>query len=365
MTVDEFFKDSESPKYAKVGIYGNAGSGKTRTAIEIAIGMIEDKGLEKVVAFFDTERGSDWVKPLLEKHGIKCLVKKSRSFKDLIQAGEIVKENNIPIMIVDSITHVWRELIAAFVGQRNTERYKDLCEKYGKEYADKKFKRTNKLEFQDWGVVKPMWERFTDFFLSSPVNVIVCGREGDIYEYEEKENGKKELIKQGSKMATEKELSYEPSLLINMDRRTVNGRNEIFAVVEKDRADMINGNEFPFPTYQSFKPHFDTIVVDGELKPFSGNMSNDLFEGSVIDPENEFKAEKRRREIAVEKINAILDRNIKGKRSEEGSIKRLEVIESVFRTTSKTEIENMPAYALEQGLEKLKFMFQETDNNNK
>ena len=82
-----------------------------------------------------------------------------------------------------------------------------------------------------------MWAKFTDSFLNSSLHMIVCGRAGDMYEYQENENGKKELIKSGTRMATEKELSYEPSLLIEMQRKIIDGKERLFAFVEKDRSD--------------------------------------------------------------------------------------------------------------------------------
>jgi hypothetical protein len=110
------------------------------------------------------------------------------------------------VIIVDSITHVWRDLQESYLARINDDR---------KRY--KKYPLAS-LEFQHWGPIKRMWGEFTDLFLSSRAHMIVCGRAGNVYEYQEKDDGsgKKELITIGTKMATEKELGYEPSLLIEM-----------------------------------------------------------------------------------------------------------------------------------------------------
>ena len=50
--------------YAKVGLYGTAGSGKTRTAVEIAIGLHKAIGSTKPIAAFDTEPAFSFVLPL-------------------------------------------------------------------------------------------------------------------------------------------------------------------------------------------------------------------------------------------------------------------------------------------------------------
>jgi len=42
--------------YAKVGLYGTAGSGKTRTAVEIAIGLHKAIGSTKPIAALETPR---------------------------------------------------------------------------------------------------------------------------------------------------------------------------------------------------------------------------------------------------------------------------------------------------------------------
>src|SRR5690348_16058087 len=94
--------------FAKVGIYGTAGSGKTRTASEIAIGLVKYSKLTKPVAFFDTEPAASYVIPLFEKAGIEFLVyDESRAFKDLMAFTEEAKEA-CSVIIIDSITHIWR-----------------------------------------------------------------------------------------------------------------------------------------------------------------------------------------------------------------------------------------------------------------
>lgn len=354
MNLEDFFCDNDLPKYAKIGIYGSSGTGKTRTSFEIIKGLYKEKGFTKPVVFFDTERGSDWIKPLFEKEGIKCFVKKSRTFNDLMQACKIA-EKEASFMIVDSISHVWRELTAAFLAQYNIDRKRMLTSKYSAKWVEANFRNTTQLEFQHWGQIKPMWGVFTDFFLNSALHMIVCGRAGDMYEYEEKENGKKELIKTGSRMATEKELSYEPSLLIEMRRIQISGKDNLIAFVEKDRSDSINGLEFPYPKYEDFKPHFDFIKIGEEYTPTDmySNSSSTLFEGQTLDNESEFQAERRKRTILCEEIKELLNDFMPGSTSEAKKTK-VEIIFNVFNTRSWTQIENTSSAILSQGLESIK-----------
>jgi hypothetical protein len=65
MTIFKLAENLQS--YAKIGIFGFAGSGKSFTSTKLAIGaikMFRAKTLpyaEKPIFFLDTETGSDWV----------------------------------------------------------------------------------------------------------------------------------------------------------------------------------------------------------------------------------------------------------------------------------------------------------------
>ena len=346
----DFFSDNDAPVFLKAGIYGAAGTGKTRTAYEIASGLIKEKKLDKPVLFFDTEKGSDWILPLVRKDGIQCYVKKSRTFRDLLKATEIA-ENEASVFIVDSISHVWRELCNSYLEQYNRDRKAALTSKYGEDWVNKNFKKALTLEFQHWSQIKPAWGRFTDKFLNSSLHMIVCGRAGDMYEYQENENGKKELIKNGTRMATEKELSYEPSLLIEMRRKIIDGKERLFGYVEKDRSDSINGMEFELPKYENFKPHIDFMNIGGIQKGsnFYQNESGELFKGNTISPEDEFAIEKRKRTEISEDIEGILKMKYPGQDAESKKAK-LQILNETFNTTSWTAIQNMGSDKLSAGL---------------
>jgi hypothetical protein len=78
--------------YLKMGLMGFAGSGKTYTATETAVGLIGHMRERKIAAadkpmfFLDTETGSDWVKPKIEAAGIQLFTAKTRAFTDLLAA---------------------------------------------------------------------------------------------------------------------------------------------------------------------------------------------------------------------------------------------------------------------------------------
>ncbi len=332
-------KAERKQAYAKIGIYGSAGSGKTRTATEIAIGLWRSYDLKKPVAMFDTEPAASYIIPFFEKAGIEFLVyDKSRALKDLMGFW-IEAESACSIVIVDSITHIWKDCQDSFLKELNRKR-KERNPKASPIYQ---------LEFHHWKPIKARWAAFTDLFLSSKVHAIVCGRAGAIYEYQRNdENGKMELITNGTKMATEKEMGYEPSLLIEMVKHRENGKIINRALVEKDRTDRLNGKEFDFPNYESFAPHFDFLNIGGaHFDSMEQRDSTELFTNDITD--DGFQYEKRQREIWCEEIKGIFVKCGLDGNGTDAKAERMALMENVFATRSWTAIEGMPSEKLKQG----------------
>lgn len=328
--------------YSKVGIYGAAGSGKTYTAAKIAIGLHQAIKSDKPVGMFDTEPAASYIIPLFEKAGIEFLVyDESRALKDLMAFMDEA-EKSCSIVIVDSITHVWRDAQESYLNRLNEGRKKN-----GKKllYA---------LEFQHWRPIKAAWAEFTDRFLSSKLHVIVCGRAGSVYEYQEKDDGsgKKELITTGTRMATEKELGYEPSLLIEMISDRDDGKIINTALIQKDRADKLNGKEIRYPDYDKLKAHFEFLNIGGEhFGSMQERNSKDMYNE---DGDDNWSAEKRRREVFCEEIKALLVRHGLDGSGAEVKTKRAELIQRIFNTGSWTKIEGMDSEAIRDGYERMK-----------
>src|ERR1700727_114831 len=99
----------------KMAMMGFQGSGKTFTATSTAIGLVQmvrelklPEGT-KPIAFGDTEKGSDWILPRVNKAGLDMVTAKTRAFSDLI--GLINEaEANASVLLIDSLTHFWTEL---------------------------------------------------------------------------------------------------------------------------------------------------------------------------------------------------------------------------------------------------------------
>lgn len=328
--------------FLKAGLLGFPGSGKTYTASHLAIGIAKSvAGSNKPVAFFDTETGSDFLIKRFEIEGVELMVAKSQAFRDLLTVGQEA-QGSCSVLIVDSITHVWRE----------------LCEAY------RRRKRVNRLEFQHWAEIKQEWSAWTTFYLNSRLHIFVLGRAGYEYDYEENENtGKKELVKSGTKMRVEGEFGFEPSLLVEMERvsKGVEAGSGYYhrAHILKDRTDTINGRAFDFEkpadtyrpgdwaaTLTPFQPVFNALNLGGtHVGVDASRTSDEMFEqdnGSLAR-----RATKVR--IALETVETTLVMLWPGQDQKSKALK-LAAVEAVFGERSWLAVEKKSLEALEAGV---------------
>lgn len=325
--------------FAKVGLYGEAGSGKTYTASKIAIGLHQAIKSDKPIAFFDTEPAASYVIPLYEKAGIEFLVyDESRALSDLMKFMDEAEET-CSVVIIDSISHVWRDAQESYIAKVNAKRKRE------------RKPPISQLEFHHWRPIKSAWAAFTDRFLSCKLHVIVCGRAGKIYEYQDKDDGsgKKELISTGSRMATEKELGYEPSLLIEMIKHRQDGKIINRALIEKDRTATLNGQIVDYPDYAKLKPHFAYLNIGGEHFTYSDRDSQDLY---TEEGDDNWSHEKRQREIWCEEIQGLLLKHFPSQSAEHKKAK-VDWIEKIFQTRSWTRVQSMRSEDIEAGFRSL------------
>lgn len=244
---------------------GFAGDGKTYTSVEVAIGIHKLIASRKPIALFDTEKALKALKWRFDEVGIEALVNdENRSLAALNQAIRWCEEGNADILIIDSITHVWEEYLRAYMEE----------------------KKRNRLEFQDWGIIKPKWKQeFSTPFVMAKCHIIFTGRAG--YEYETeiiKEEGKrdrKEIHKSGIKMKAENETAFEPDLLVLMEKKQdiITDKKRIWreATIIKDRTTQIDGKTFENPTFENFFPAVK-VLLDGVLREAHGVNIPDTFE---------------------------------------------------------------------------------------
>lgn len=318
------FADAKNTQaYLKMGLMGLAGSGKTFSAAHTAIGLISylrERKLpegDRPVYFADTETGSSYVKHHFDKAKIKLRTAKTRAFVDLVSmVNEAEKEAGL--LMIDSITHFWREFTESYAKKRNRTR----------------------LEFQDWNYLKTEWGRFTDRFVNSHLHIVMCGRMGYEYDFFTDDDGKKQLEKTAVKMKAETETGYEPSLLVWMERAMDMKEQKVHreAHILKERFDIIDGMTFKNPTFETFLPHIKLLNLGGEQVGIDSSRTS---EGSIpgIEGKADWQVQKEQKIITLEKVQALFTKHL-NTQTKDGRVKMVEMLHKHFGTTSWTEVEN-------------------------
>lgn len=327
-----FMKAESTSAFLKMGIMGFAGAGKTFTATSTAIGLVEymkSLGVPyagKPVFFLDTETGSDWVRPQFDVAGIELFTAKTRAFQDLLAAVREAEKDS-SLLLVDSISHFWKEICDAYMKRKNRTR----------------------LQFEDWAFLKGEWSKFTDLFVNSALHIIICGRAGYEYDYFEDDAGKKNLEKTGIKMKAEGEMGYEPSLLVLMEREMEMETLKVHrtASIIKDRSTAIDGRKFHNPTFESFMPHIKYLNLGGRQLGVDTTRTSEY--AIPADTRDNTRVQ---REIALDEIQTLMTRYYPGQTAAEKKTK-LDLLKVHFNA-SWTEMERlMPLIDLRAGYDSL------------
>ena len=254
--MDLFKKLENNRPFLKMAFEGFAGDGKTFTATQVAIGVHKLIKSTKPIALFDTEKAFKALKPEFDKAGIQAIVNdEQRSLAALSQAIKWCEGGGADILIIDSITHVWEEYLRAYL----------------------ETKKRTRLEFQDWGVIKPKWKQeFSTPFVMAKCHIIFTGRAG--FEYTDEKNeetGKREIFKSGIKMKAEGETAFEPDILVLMQKKqSLEGNTPRMwreALIVKDRTTLTDGKTFINPRFSDFYPAI-TQLLDGLVKEVHGQQ---------------------------------------------------------------------------------------------
>lgn len=265
----------------KLGIYGPPGSGKTFTSLLIAEGLARMSG--KRVAVVDTEHGSDFYckdVPSRNVHpgAFDFDAIYTRALTEIIREVQALKPSEHGVVIIDSVTHLWEAARAAYAGRET---------------------RAGTIPMQAWGKIKKPYKDLMGFLLSSPMHVILCGRQGVEYETDSETE---ELRAVGVKMKAEGETPYEPHILIRMEALKPKKTNEVASIVayaEKDRTGVLAGRSFINPTFESLCAPLVGLLGDTQAQMQTGD------ESAAVDAEALARQDREREERSAAHLRNI------------------------------------------------------------
>lgn len=255
----------------KLGLYGEAGRGKTFTALLFAEGLAKLSG--KRVAYLDTEHGTDFYCKAVAQRGVHpdafdFDAMYTRSLTEVLQAVKGLDPQQHCVVVIDSITHLWEAAMAAYQGQLT---------------------KANTIPMHAWARIKKPYKELMKILLESPMHVIICGRQKTVYG-EDDTTG--ELKAEGVTMRAEGETPYEPHILIRLelDRHKGSEVSKVVAFAEKDRTGVLAGRTFVNPTFDSVCKPLLPLLGDTQAKILGGD------EAAAVDAENLSQQENQREE---------------------------------------------------------------------
>ena len=224
----------------KMALQGSAGSGKTYSSLLLAKGLTNNN-LSKV-AIIDTENGSADLYAHLGNYNVLSLTPPFTP-ENYIKAIEVCEKAQMEVIILDSISHCWDELL------------------------DFHAKLTGN-SFTNWGKVTPRLNAFIQKILQSPTHIIATMRTKQDYVLNQKD-GKFIPEKVGLKAVQRDGVDYEFTLVFDIDIKH-------FAVASKDRTGLFMG-----------KPEFVISQITGKKILDWCNSGKAVSEQSVIKKINE------------------------------------------------------------------------------
>lgn len=201
----ELRKSERRQAKIKMALQGSAGSGKTMSSLLLAKGLTADK-LSKV-AIIDSENGSADLYAHIGNYNVLRMAPPFTPEK-YIEAIDICLDAKMEVIILDSISQVWDELI---------------------DFHSKLPGNT----FTNWNKVTPRQKAFINKILQADAHIIATMRTKQDYVLQQK-NGKFIPEKVGLKAVQRDGVDYEFTLVFNIDIKN-------FASASKDRTNLFSG----------------------------------------------------------------------------------------------------------------------------
>ncbi len=246
--MSQFHKAERKKGKLRLAIAGPAGSGKTYSALLIAL------GLGGRIAMIDTERGSGELYDHLGEYDA-CTIHPPFEPKKYVEAIHAAEDLGYETIIIDSLSHAW-------VGQGG------LLDVHG-HIADK-----TGNSWSAWRQVTPKHNELVDAMLQSKCHIIATMRSKMEYAQVE-ENGKKQVKKLGMSPIQRDGMEYEFTVFIDLDQQHT-------ATTTKDRTTLFDGQYF-VPTIETGKTLLAWLENNGQVapaeaaqeKPFGGRQQEE------------------------------------------------------------------------------------------
>lgn len=219
----------------KVGVYGKAGSGKTRFALTFP----------EPIYVLDTEKGVDFFGKMFpdkkifivdvfqkgkegEKDEVACFEKFQKTINWITENS---KEGTV---VVDSGSDLWK-----------------FAQTYGKvKIFNLSPEARLRLRF-DWGKITNLYEQLLSSLIHSPLNVVVTGKVSNKFDSSGQETGE-------TQSRWQKDTEYALDIVLELQRQNIKDKNVFSASVEKCRANgELTGKQIDDVSYEKLKHLLD------------------------------------------------------------------------------------------------------------
>ncbi|MGL4863143.1 MAG: AAA family ATPase [Cetobacterium sp.] len=227
----KFEKAVKKKQKIRLLLSGPSGAGKTYTALRIATGIANV--INGKIAVIDTERGSASL--YSDIFNFDVLELDIPTIDNYIKAINLAKESGYEILIIDSTTHGWQQLL-------------DFVEKL----TNTKYKGNS---FRAWGDGTPIYNQWVNTILDFG-HIIVTARAKTEYTQEKDDKGKTVIKKIGMGTENRKGLEYEFTIAAEGD---IDG-NWIFS---KSRVPELAQQIIHHPTEELGKNLYEWLTING------------------------------------------------------------------------------------------------------
>ena len=184
----QFEKATKEKAKLRLALFGPSGSGKTYTGLRMAT------GLGGKIALIDTERGS--ASKYADRFAFDVLELVKQDIDTYVKAIESAQDAGYDVLIIDSLTHAWQELLAEV-----------------DKLAATKFRGNT---WSAWSEGTPKQRRLVDAILNFEGHVIATMRTKTEWAVETSDNGKMKPIRIGLAPQQGKGIEYEFDLLMEL-----------------------------------------------------------------------------------------------------------------------------------------------------